>query len=139
MSTIVSIKKLKLKSEIPVYDIEVPGNDNFILSSGAVVHNSKDCSDSLGGALLNSLQYKDEFLFFNPDDFDYEDINDDYNLQESLRSAMIKELMSVGSMSANKIGSLFHHPTDNSPEGDDINDSEYNDYSLGTDDNILLL
>lgn len=110
--------------------------------TGRYDHNpggSKDCSDSLGGALLNALQYKDEFLFFNPDDFDYEDINDDYNLQESLRSAMIKELMSVGSMSANKIGSLFHHPTDNSPEGDDINDSEYNDHSLGADDNILLL
>ena len=110
--------------------------------TGRYDHNpggSKDCSDSLGGALLNALQYKDEFLFFNPDDFDYEVINDSDDLQESLRSAMIKELMSVGSMSANKIGSLFHHPTDNSPEGDDINDSEYNDYSLGTDDNILLL
>jgi hypothetical protein len=37
--------------EMPVYDIEVPRTSNFRLLSGPFVHNSKDLSDSLCGAV----------------------------------------------------------------------------------------
>ena len=75
MSTIVSVKKIKLNSEIPVYDIEVPKNHNFVLESGVVVHNSKDISDALAGAYWDALQYKDEYLYWSQSDVDYEGVN----------------------------------------------------------------
>lgn len=39
LSKIKSIKKIQLNNKIPVYDIEVKKNHNFILNSGLVVHN----------------------------------------------------------------------------------------------------
>jgi hypothetical protein len=45
---VVSIKKIILDEEIPVYDIEVPLTSNFGLSAGIFVHNSKDLSDAAG-------------------------------------------------------------------------------------------
>jgi len=44
---VVSIKKIKLKSPIPVYDITVPVYNNFALDSGIFVHNSKDLADAI--------------------------------------------------------------------------------------------
>ena len=42
-----------------VYDLEIEGNHNFTLDAGVVVHNSKDISDSLAGAIwdLSLLPY----------------------------------------------------------------------------------
>lgn len=34
-----------------VYDISVPGTQNFALAAGVFVHNSKDVSDALAGAV----------------------------------------------------------------------------------------
>ena len=42
----------------PVYDIEVPKHHNFILANGLIVHNSKDESDSLCGAIFNASKSK---------------------------------------------------------------------------------
>lgn len=39
LSKIKSIKKIQLNNKIPVYDIEVKKNHNFILNNGLVVHN----------------------------------------------------------------------------------------------------
>jgi len=50
---IVSIKKILLSEEVPVYDIEVPLTSNFALSAGIFVHNSKDLSDAAGQIVYN--------------------------------------------------------------------------------------
>ena len=39
-----------------VYDLEIDDNHNFALSAGVFVHNSKDLSDSLAGAVFQCLQ-----------------------------------------------------------------------------------
>lgn len=50
------IERIELDEEVPVYDIEVPKNNNFTLSNGIVVHNSKDVSDAVAGAVANALE-----------------------------------------------------------------------------------
>jgi DNA polymerase III subunit alpha len=45
----VGIKSWKIKEKTPVYDIEVPGNHNFILSNGVIAHN---CSHSTSYAIV---------------------------------------------------------------------------------------
>ncbi len=44
---------IKIKSNEDVYDLTVPETQNFALSSGVFVHNSKDCSDALAGVVYN--------------------------------------------------------------------------------------
>jgi hypothetical protein len=39
-----------------VYDISVPGVENFALTSGVFVHNSKDVADSACGAYFNAVR-----------------------------------------------------------------------------------
>ena len=46
----------------PVYDITVKHNHNFALYNGVVVHNSKDMSDSLAGALFNATIHKQDLI-----------------------------------------------------------------------------
>jgi hypothetical protein len=48
---LVDIKEVNLTIAMPVYDLEVSKNSNFLLSNGAVVHNSKDLTDALAGSL----------------------------------------------------------------------------------------
>jgi len=45
-----SISFVKLDTAVPVYDLEVDEYDNFALSAGIIVHNSKDLADSVAGA-----------------------------------------------------------------------------------------
>lgn len=42
---------------IPVYDIEVADTNNFQLTCGPYVHNSKDCADSFAGATWDAILY----------------------------------------------------------------------------------
>ena len=58
-----------------VYDLEIEDNHNFTLDAGVVVHNSKDISDSLAGAIwdLSLLPYDpglSDFHFRTQDDVD---------------------------------------------------------------------
>lgn len=46
-----------------VYDITVDNNHNFALDIGVFVHNSKDVSDAVCGALWNASQNAEEFAF----------------------------------------------------------------------------
>lgn len=46
-----SVRKVVLEEPVPVYDITVPGTKNFMLDSGAFVHNSKDCADAVAGVV----------------------------------------------------------------------------------------
>ena len=45
-----------------VYDLEIEDNHNFALTAGVFVHNSKDGSDSLAGALFNATLHKQSLL-----------------------------------------------------------------------------
>lgn len=65
-----SKKEIVLDTPIPVYDIEVPKTSNFTLSSGVVVHNSKDISDGLAGALYNASLHEADFSFHLVEDAD---------------------------------------------------------------------
>ncbi len=49
------IETVYCDNDIPVYDIEVPLTNNFALSAGVFVHNSKDVMDALVGAVQNLL------------------------------------------------------------------------------------
>lgn len=52
-----SVVWVKLDKEVPVYDLEVDEWNNFTLNSGVVVHNSKDLSDAVCGAIYNSIAH----------------------------------------------------------------------------------
>ena len=53
---------LKLKEKIPVFDMEIENIHNFPLGNGVVVHNSKDLSDSLAGAVWNASLHKQNLV-----------------------------------------------------------------------------
>lgn len=57
-----SIVILKYSDPIPVFDMEVPETHNFLLKCGVFVHNSKDMSDSLAGALWNATLHKQSLI-----------------------------------------------------------------------------
>ena len=46
-----------------VYDIEVADNHNFSLDCEVFVHNSKDASDAVCGAMYNASQHAEEFAY----------------------------------------------------------------------------
>ena len=50
---ICDIKTIHVENTIPVYDIEVPDTDNFALTAGIFVHNSKDLADAVGSMVYN--------------------------------------------------------------------------------------
>lgn len=51
---------VRLSNPVKVYDLEVDSEvHNFSLSNGVVVHNSKDVSDSVCGAVYNLYQNLD--------------------------------------------------------------------------------
>lgn len=50
------ITRIRLLNPIPVYDITVPITENFYLSSGIVVHNSKDQMDAVAGAVESAYK-----------------------------------------------------------------------------------
>ena len=90
---ITEIEIIKLDHLIDVYDIEVPEYSNFMLGNRVIVHNSKDTSDALAGAYYDASNYKDEYLFYHPDEFDYEGVNADDSLdmaQEQFKNDFIK-------------------------------------------------
>ena len=53
---------IKLKEKIPVFDMEIENIHNFPLGNGVVVHNSKDLSDSLAGAVWNASLHKQSLV-----------------------------------------------------------------------------
>lgn len=57
-----SVETIICSNPIPVYDMEVPETSNFLLEAGVFVHNSKDMSDSLAGALWNATLHKQSLV-----------------------------------------------------------------------------
>lgn len=55
---ITNLEIINFSDPIAVYDMEVPDTHNFLLGAGIFVHNSKDMSDSLAGALWNATLHK---------------------------------------------------------------------------------
>lgn len=57
--------RIKLKIAVPVYDIEVEKFNNFKLSDGPYVHNSKDLADAVGQLVYNchvNMKFQDDSL-----------------------------------------------------------------------------
>ena len=58
---------MSLVEEIPVYDLEVDNpNHNFVLACGAVVHNSKDISDTISGVVRKLVELGPEVVLEPP-------------------------------------------------------------------------
>lgn len=63
--------------------------------TGKYDHNtygSKDISDGMAGAFLDASQYKDEYLFFNAQDYDYEGLNKTTDDQEEFKNNFINSM-----------------------------------------------
>lgn len=58
---VVSIEFINKRAD--VYDIEVQDNHNFALACGVFVHNSKDQSDAVCGAIFNASSHAEEYAF----------------------------------------------------------------------------
>ena len=81
----------------------------------------KDEGDSLAGAYYDALQYKDEYMFWNQSDIDYEGLNDTMSEQDKILEGMRKDILSD---STNKLSQR--------PKND------YNIFNPITDSDILL-
>lgn len=55
-----AIRRVTLPEPVPVYDLSVPGPENFKLFNGPFVHNSKDCADAVA-AVTYGLTMRREF------------------------------------------------------------------------------
>lgn len=58
---VVSIEYISDRAD--VYDIEVADNHNFALACGVFVHNSKDISDAVCGAIYTASQHAEDFAY----------------------------------------------------------------------------
>ena len=88
-------------NQVPVYDIEVPIYNNFILANGLVVHNSKDESDSLCGAIFNASKskLKDKLVHAEDDAEIASDLLDDVNYQ----SDMMNNILGINGVVGNSL------------------------------------
>ena len=67
---VTKIETIILDSTVPVYDLTIEDNPNFALSCGVFVHNSKDKSDAVCGAVYNASLHADEYAFDFGEDLD---------------------------------------------------------------------
>lgn len=67
---VTKIETIILDSAVPVYDLTIEDNPNFALSCGVFVHNSKDKSDAVCGAVYNASLHADEYAFDFGEDLD---------------------------------------------------------------------
>lgn len=59
---VLSVKRIILPIPVPVYDLSVPGTENFKLDNGPFVHNSKDIADALAGTVYGLTMRKEIWL-----------------------------------------------------------------------------
>lgn len=96
--------------------------DNMTRKYDHTSYSTKDISDSLAGSFLSASRYKDEFMFFNPKEYDYESLNDSRSDEEQMKQRMISSLLGT-KLPEDTIRDLFRD----------------RDYIAGYDDNILTL
>lgn len=53
---VLQVRKVTLLQPVPVFDVSVPGPENFLLAAGVFVHNSKDVADAVCGAYTTLLE-----------------------------------------------------------------------------------
>ena len=58
ISKVVNIEIINVDDPVPVYDIEVPGYNNFVLANGLIVHNSKDVLDSIAANVYKAGSFE---------------------------------------------------------------------------------
>ena len=104
----------------------------------------KDEADSLAGAYYDALQYKDEFIFFHPDEFDYEGINSKYDPQKeqikNILSSITKNSTKSSMITVDNLGDRTHSYHDEAILTDQsgVNKQGVPDLLL-SDNDILLL
>lgn len=67
---VIKVETITLDNSVPVYDLTIEDNPNFALSCGVFVHNSKDKSDAVCGAVYNASLHADEYAFDFGEDLD---------------------------------------------------------------------
>ena len=80
--------------------------DNMTFKYDHPITSSKDIADSLGGAYWDALQYKDEYLYWNPSDYDYDMINESTDMKENLIKSFKEDL--VGSKVVDDRSKIFN-------------------------------
>ena len=103
--------------------------DNFSGKYDHPIYGSKDESDSLAGAFQDASQYKDEYLYYHPSDYDYEGLNETRSDEDKIKEDMMTAL--VGQPAAT---SSIPTPPSNPYEKDPLSD-----YMGQFDPNILFL
>lgn len=88
--------------------------DNMTRKYDHPVNGTKDIADSLAGAFYDALQYKDEYLFFSPKEYDYEGLNNEESAEEKIKKEMIQDLLGQ-KLSQDSMNDLFggHFGNDN--------------------------
>ena len=59
---------MTLPQPVPVFDVSVPGPENFLLAAGVFVHNSKDVADAVCGAYTTLLERRSSWMDAASDD-----------------------------------------------------------------------
>lgn len=80
--------------------------DNITRKYDHTSYSTKDVADSLAGSLLDASKYKDEFMFFNPKDYEYEKLNNESSYQEESRREMVESLLGK-QLSPDSLDTLF--------------------------------
>lgn len=77
----------KLQDELT--DLE---RDNMTRKYDHPIDGSKDIADSLAGAHYDALQYKQEYMFFHPEEVEYEEINNPETYEDQLQRSMLSSI-----------------------------------------------
>lgn len=121
-SAIYDKRIILLKNNEVLYDeLTNLERDNMSRKYDHPINSSKDTCDALAGAHMDAMQYKDEFMFFHPDDYDYEGLNSSISEEDRVRDSLIKSI----SPSTQKVDSGKTLPSD-----------FYNDAILNVENNV---
>lgn len=105
------VTKIKVDN-LPVYDIEVPNLENFMLDNNLIVHNSKDLSDAVVGSCYNAITSPEATELSQSYSMNYEYI--DTNNKSSIVDDMKLQVEDI-------------IKTDNNLSGDTMISSDYDD------------
>lgn len=80
--------------------------DNMTRKYDHPQYSTKDIADSLAGAFLDASRYKDEFLFFDPREYEYESLNESISTQDQAQQDLLAGMLK-GKISNTSIDQLF--------------------------------